>query len=90
MLLRLMGLVAVVLLASPALAAEEPVLIAWPDLIPVPDEPVIPRGLIPDEMAPDAPASTPYDPNSRRRGRAWRHGPGDARRDRSERFGDPI
>lgn len=62
MLLRWLGLAAVILLAAPALAADEPVLIAWPDLIPVPDEPTIPYGLIPGQDAPDMSEPAPYDP----------------------------
>jgi uncharacterized protein len=61
MLPRLVRLAALLVFASPALAVDEPVLIGWSDLIPVPDEPTIPDALVFDDL-PDAPDPAPFDP----------------------------
>ena len=64
MISRLTGLAALLALAflgaSPSFAAKEPVLIAWPDLMPQQNEPVIPEDL---DFGDDQPADETFDPD---------------------------
>ncbi len=61
MLLRWLPVAALVVIASPALAAKEPKVIAWPDLMPQTEQPVMPEDL--DFGDDDLTDDQTYDPD---------------------------
>ncbi|MGI9421486.1 MAG: hypothetical protein ACR2RA_26965, partial [Geminicoccaceae bacterium] len=61
MMMRWLPLAALVVIASPVWAAKEPKLIAWPDLMPQAEQPVMPEDL--DFGGDDLSEDQTYDPD---------------------------